>query len=112
MAEYMDVILTDMRLHAQKPTHPKSADRVIQKAKKSKKAQRFYRPLPKNIDSKAGSFEFTLLSEKELLALEEMAHKQGKKLRINVPKEGMNVYLSEDALERIKAFKKRHPLTL
>lgn len=111
MSKYLDIVLTDIRLHAQKPAHPKPADRVLRKSVKTGKEQRVHRPLDKSsINAKTKTFDVTILREDEIQRLQSLAAKRGKQLRLIMPKGGLNLYLAPDGFEKLKALQKRGKL--
>lgn len=95
--EYVDVILTDIQLHRQKPTNPKPMAEVFHKASLNGKPGRAY-----GTDVKAnpdGTFTMAL----PLYGKLKKAAESGKQLRFHMPKDGLPIYLGQDALEFIAA---------
>ncbi len=107
--KYQNILLTDAQFHSVKPTRPTPWLTAILKSLKSKKPGRFY---TKNISvNKDGTFELTFSLPPETQKKIEEAKKSGKKIRIIIP-DNLPIFLSKDAIEKLKAEKKKHrPLT-
>ena len=108
--KYQNILLTDVQFHTVKPTRPTPWLTVILKSLKSKKPGRFY---TKNISfNKDGTFELTFSLPPETQKKIEEAKKSGKKIRLLVSKDGLFMFPGPDAIEKLKAEKKkRRPLT-
>lgn len=101
----LDIILTDIQLHSQKVRKPNSFGRQVAKVvhAKKKRGRAFSNNL--KVDNKGGISSFDIGMQEYLFKL---ARQKGKKyVRILTPKEGLNVYLGQDAIERISALQKR-----
>ena len=103
--EYHDVILTDIKLHTVKARKPVSWYRAIWRSFKKNLPGRFY---SSNIQiKKDGAFKFGFPLSPNLQREKEIAEKAGKKFRIFMHKGGVPVYFGPDAIEHIKAQKKK-----
>ncbi len=102
----IDIILTDMNLHAQKPSKPASLVRNYAKQLNGGKPRRTYSSIQSVADS---TYQMDLgFDEQEVL---DLLAKQGKRmLRIYVPTNGLPVHMAEDALEKIESLKRKHLL--
>lgn len=105
--EYLDYYITDIKLHAQLPTNPKSMDRAIKKSANSGKIQRTYRRIKKqDYNSNTKSLKIDLSLENELRRAQEYAVLQGKSLRVFIPKTGIKVLIAPDGIEKMRAIDK------
>ncbi len=103
--KYLDILFTDIKLHTIKPRKPVSLGRKISKSITSKKAGRAF---SRNIKiTKDGKLELSIPLGKEFIDALEKARKQGKQLRIIMPKNGIPVYFGKDVIERLQAVVKR-----
>ncbi len=102
----IDIILTDINLHAQTPSKPNSLVRNMAKQIKSGKPRRSYghiRPVADNTYEVGINF-----NEDEVLDL--LAKNQKRMLRVYVPTTGLLVHMAKDALEKIESLKRQHLL--
>lgn len=103
--QFIDIYLSDIQMHAVKPRKPISLGRAITKSLKSKKGGRVY---SRDINiSKNDEFTFSVPLGKELAELIEKAKKEGKQVRLIMPKSGLPIFLGQDAVENIKARKRK-----
>lgn len=102
---YLDIILTDVKLHATKPRKPTLMARAIERTMHNRKPGRFFgkRVQALNKDGKPQA-EFKIA---DLEPLEELARKTGKQIRILMPKGGIPIYLSKDAEELVEAHQRK-----
>lgn len=101
MAEYVDVILTDIQIHRLKPTNPKPMVDTFQKAARTGKPGRAYSSdLIVNSDG-------TLSMQIQLHGKSKREYESGKQVRFFLPKGGLPVYLGQDALEFMEAHERR-----
>ena len=102
----IDIILTDMALHAQKPSKPASLVRNYAKQLNGGIPRRTYRSIQNVADS---TYQMDLgFNEQEVLDL--LAKHDKRMLRIYVPTNGLPVHMAEDALEKIESLKRKHLL--
>ena len=102
----IDIVLTDMALHAQKPSKPASLIRNYAKQLNGGKSRRTYSSIQSVADN---TYEMDLgLNEQEVLDL--LAKHSKRMLRIYVPTTGLPVHMAEDALEKIESLKRQHLL--
>lgn len=101
----LDVIITDYQLHLQKVRKPNSLGRQIVKAFHGSKVRRAYSN-EVAFDNKTKSATLGInLGTEELYAL---ARKKGKKyVRFLMPKDGLNLYIGNDIIEKVESLKKR-----
>jgi len=102
----IDIILTDINLHAQKPSKPSSLVRNMAKQLKSGKPRRSYshiRPVADNTYEVGINF-----NEQEVIEL--LAKNKKRMLRVYVPTTGLPVHMAEDALEKLESLKRQHLL--
>ena len=100
----VDIILTDLSLHAQKPSKPTSLVRNYAKHLKGGKPRRTYGGIRAVADS---TYEMDInFNEQEVV---DLLAKHGKRmLRIYLPTTGLPVNMAEDALEKIESLKRKH----
>lgn len=100
----VDIFLTDIQFHAQKPNHPRTFTRNIASSLKKDELDRSFSSGFKVRDS--GQIEVSFgFDEDELLTL---LQKRGKKiLRIYIPRAGMTMDLAQDAVEKLKSIEKK-----
>lgn len=99
--KYYDIVLTDARVHVTNARNPKSLGRMIAKSVRSVKPGRAH---TNNLKSTSGrKLECILEFGKEFEKLEEQAKKEGKEIRIFVPKNGLPIFPGNDTIEYIKA---------
>jgi hypothetical protein len=110
---YLDYVITDIRLHAQLPTNPKPADRVIKRSFLTGKPQRTFRRIRKqDVHEESHTLDISLLLEDEIKKAQQYAASQGKRLRVHIPKTGINVYIAPDGLEKLRAVERQASSTL
>jgi|SRR3989344_4421675 len=102
--KYHDIILTDVKFHTKVPRKPLSWYRAMWRSVRSGLPGRFY---SSDIKSKDGSMRFYVHNSPQIQMEKEKAEKQGKNLRIFMPKTGLPVFLGEDVVERIRAVDKK-----
>lgn len=111
--KYYDVYITDFKIHSTVPRKPTPWYRAIFKSRRNQKPGRFY---AEGFSVKNNNFQidlFTMLeSDPNFQKYAEIAKKTGKEIRLVFPKKGVPVFLAKDAIEKVKAIrKKRRPLT-
>ena len=102
----IDIILTDMNLHAQKPSNPTSLVRNMAKQLRGGRLRRTYghiRPVADNTYEMGINFD-----EDEVIEL--LTKNKKRMLRVYVPTTGLPVHMAEDALEKIESLKRQHLL--
>ena len=102
----IDIILTDINLHAQKPSKPTSLVRNMAKQLKGGKTRRSYshiKPVANNTYEVGINFK-----EDEIIKL--LAKNKKRMLRVYVPTTGLPVHMAEDALEKLESLKRQHLL--
>lgn len=103
--QYHDIILTDVKFHTKLPRKPLSWYRAMWLSVKNGLAGRAYsRDIKLRKDN---SFGIYFHNSPEIKIEREKAEKQGKILRIFMPKAGIPVFLGEDIVERLKAVDKK-----
>ncbi len=108
--EYHDIVLTDLEIHAVKPTNPAPWYRVIMKSLRNKLSGRIYsKNIRKNVDGKnnAAPFNFAISLSEDLKEKIAGIEKLGKEVRFLMPKEGIPIYVGKDLQEFMKARKNR-----
>lgn len=102
----LDIILTDIQGHVQKVRKPNSFGRQYAKALHGSKQRRVYTNKAE-FDDKNMTMTITInLGEKELL---EQLKMQGKKyIRLFFLKDGIPVFLGQDAIEKLEADSKKY----
>lgn len=101
--DYLNVVITDFKLHARQFRNPNSLGRQYEKAIHGGKARRAYSNNMK-VNNKGLELEIDLDKEK----LAEMVRKTGKKyVRILFPKQGIPVYPADDFKEKLIALEKK-----
>lgn len=96
--KFIDILVTDINLHTIKPRKPVSLGRKISKSITSGKSERAFSSEIKIV--KDGTVEFAIPLGDEVFL---KAKKQGKQLRIMMPKEGIPIFPGDDVIERLKA---------
>jgi hypothetical protein len=100
----IDILITDLAFHAQKPTNPATLVRNLAKGRKRSKDKRTYTGL-KLIDD--NTIEMSLdFNEQEVLDLLAKQHKRI--LRIYLPTQGLPASMAPDALEKLSSLQKKH----
>lgn len=96
-SEYLDIVLTSVRLHVNKPRKPMLIARSIEKTIRTGKPCKFFgerRPAFQKNGKPQSLFKVSSLAP-----LQELARKTGKQIRIHLPVGGIPVYLAKDTLE-------------
>ena len=102
----IDIILTDISLHAQKPSKPTSLVRNMAKQLKGGKPRRSYSHIKPVADN---TYEVGInFKEDEIIEL--LAKNKKRMLRVYVPTTGLPVHMAEDALEKLESLKRQHLL--
>lgn len=105
MDKYYDIILTDLQLHAVKPTNPPSLWRqVLRSLRNGLKPGRAY---GKVVKTDNGEFRFEIPMTKDLQEQMDVAKRLGKEVRFFMPKGGIPVYPGPDTIQRINADRKK-----
>lgn len=102
---YLDIILTDVKLHATKPRKPTLMAQALERTMHNHKPGRFFGKRMPALD-KNGELP-TRFKISDLEPLEELARKTGKQLRIIMPPGGIPIYLSKDGEELVEAHQRR-----
>jgi len=111
--KYYNVLLTDLQLHTTKPQNPTPWYRTIFRSFRNKKPGRFY---AEDFSSQNdGTLQMTLINlakhDPSFQKQMEIAEKLGKEIRIIIPN-NLPIFLSKDAIEKLKSERKKHrPLT-
>ena len=104
-SEYIDIVLTGVKLHAAKPRKPVlMAESMIRTMKNHKPGKFFgerFRPLDKNGEPQ------TKIKIADIEPLQELARKTGKQIRIHLPPGGAPIYFSDDVLMTNKKRRQR-----
>ncbi len=102
----IDIILTDINLHAQTPSKPTSLVRNMAKQLKGGKPRRSYSQIKPVADN---TYEVGInFKEDEIIEL--LAKNKKRMLRVYVPTTGLPVHMAEDALEKLESLKRQHLL--
>jgi len=99
--KYCDIVLTDIELHITKVKNPKSFGRMMMKSIRNNKPYRVYTNDLKTTKNHIPQCSIDLGKEFEML--QEQLRKEGKELRIFIPKKGLNIFPGSDIIEFIKA---------
>lgn len=95
--EYIDIVLTGVKLHAAKPRKPALMAQSIERTMHTRKPDKFFgeriRPLDKNGQPQKR------IKIANIGPLQELARRTGKQIRIHFPERGIPVYFAKDALE-------------
>ncbi len=99
--KFIDIVLTDMQIHAIKPTNPNTIDRQAIKIVNSGKQG----------GGKAFSGKVAIGPDGEWTVIFPLTNLDGNKIRYFVPKGGINLYLSDDAVDKIESLIKNKDAT-
>ena len=94
-----EVILTDIQVHAIEPINPKPLNRQVEKSIKSGKPGRAY------------TTDFEMKPDGTILVRFPNYDSDGTPIKYLVPKEGLKVYLSSDAVDKLKSLNKNKNVT-
>ncbi len=101
----LDVILTDIQMHAQKFRKPLSLGRQFVKAAHGSKVNRVFSNDSK-MDPRTGAVSLSIDLEEGRLF--ELARQKGKKyVRYLIPKEGLSIFPGPDIIEKLQSVKKK-----
>lgn len=99
--KYYDIILTDIQIHTAMSRKPVSFGRAVSKAIDTDRPGRVH---SKDIKAHSdGTMSFSLPLPKEVELQIKKAREAGMVVRFLVPKEGLPVYLGEDAIKKMQA---------
>jgi hypothetical protein len=102
--ECLDVVLTDIQLHASKVRNPSSIGRQYVKAIHGSRSHRAY----SNDIKTDGKDKISLSANLGMEQLYDLARKRGKKyVRIFAGKDGLPVYLGQDSVEKLESLMKK-----
>ena len=103
--KYYDIILTDIKFHSVKPTNQRSfMAEMLRLTKSRNKSGRVYGNTPEILDGKPC---FPVPMTKDLTEELNLAKRLGKQVRFFMPKDGLPMFFATDAIEKIKAEKKK-----
>jgi hypothetical protein len=94
--KYYDIVLTDIQPHVIKPTNPKPFPRVLEKCLKNNK--------PGRVRAKDLSINENGIIKIDFDLPESC---KGKKVRIFIPKNGVDIYPSTDSFEKAESLKRK-----
>lgn len=101
----LDILLTNIQLHSQKARKPNSLGRQYVKTVRAKKTNGRAYSNDLMLSAKGGSLSIGLGMEQ----LYELARQKGKKyVRIFAQKDGLQIYLGKDTIEKIESLKRKH----
>lgn len=93
-SEYIDIVLTGVKLHTAKPRKPVLMAESIKRKMHGRKPGKFFgerfRPLDKNGEPQ------TKIRIANIGPLQELARKTGKQIRIHLPPGGAPIYFADD----------------
>ncbi len=106
--KYYDIVLTDLKLHVLKARKPKSFGYQMHRSLRTGKPGRARNHVNQISDEQdSDSFEISFPLGEEILSAQQEAARQGKKLRILFPKDGIPIFAGEDTQEYILSKKKK-----